>query len=65
MPTVGRGVKEIRVWDDTGTYRVMYTAQLDEAVYVLHAFQKKTQATSKRDLELARKRWAELMKEAR
>jgi phage-related protein len=64
MPTVGRGVKEIRVWDDTGTYRVMYTAQLVEAVYVLHAFQKKTQTTSKRDIDLARRRLAELMQEA-
>ena len=65
MPAVWRGVKEIRLWDDTGTYRVMYTAQLIEAVYVLHAFQKKTQATSKRDIDLARRRWTELMKEAR
>ena len=52
------------MWDDSGTYRVVYTARLSEAVYVLHAFQKKTQATSKRDVELAKQRYTELMKGA-
>lgn len=65
MHTIGRGVQEIRLWDETGTYRVIYTARLVDAIYVLHAFQKKTQTTSKRDLDLARARWAELMKEKR
>lgn len=64
MPGVGRGVQGIRLWDETGTYRVIYTARLADAVYVLHAFQKKTQATAKRDVDVARMRWAELMKEA-
>lgn len=59
MPSIGKGV-EVRVWDDAGTYRVIYTARLADAVYVLHAFQKKTQATSKRDIELARQRFAQL-----
>ncbi|HEX7768501.1 MAG TPA: type II toxin-antitoxin system RelE/ParE family toxin [Dokdonella sp.] len=58
MPTIGKGVEEIRVRDDTGAYRVVYTARLADAVYVLHAFQKKTQATSKRDIELAKQRFA-------
>jgi phage-related protein len=62
MPTVGIGVEELRVWDDSGTYRVIYLARLKDAVYVLHAFQKKTQATSKQDLELARSRFANLMR---
>jgi len=62
MPSIGKGVEELRVWDDSGTYRVVYTARLADAVCVLHAFQKKTQATSKRDTELARKRYAELTK---
>jgi phage-related protein len=60
MPSIGAGVEEIRVWVESGTYRVIYLARRPEAVYVLHAFQKKTQATSKSDLELARKRLAEL-----
>jgi phage-related protein len=58
MPTIGKGVEEIRVRDDTGAYRVIYTARLTDAVYVLHVFQKKTQATSKRDIELAKQRFA-------
>ncbi len=63
MPTIGRGVEEIRVWDDSRTFRVIYTARLKESVAVLHAFQKKTQQTSKQDLELAKRRWAQLIKE--
>ena len=58
MPAIGKGVEEIRVRDDTGAYRVIYTARLADAVYVLHAFQKKTQTTSKRDIELAKQRFA-------
>jgi phage-related protein len=60
MPSIGRGVEEIRVWDDAGTFRVIYTARLADAVYVLHAFQKKTQATSKRDIDTAKARFAQL-----
>lgn len=63
MPTIGGGVEELRIWDDTGTYRVVYTARLADAVYVLHAFQKKTQATSKRDIDLAKARYLELMRD--
>jgi len=65
MPSMGKGVEELRVWDDSGTYRVVYVARWADAVYVLHAFQKKTQATSKRDVELAKKRYAELTKDAK
>lgn len=61
-PSIGKGVEEIRVWDDAGTYRMIYTARMADVVVVLHAFQKKTQATSKRDLEIARERFAQLMK---
>lgn len=62
MPTIGKGVEELRVRDDSGVYRVVYTARLAAAVYVLHAFQKKTQATSKHDIEIANARYSELMK---
>ena len=62
MPMVGKGAEEIRVWDDAGTFRVIYTARLANAVCVLHAFQKKTQATSKRDIEIAKARFILLMK---
>ena len=63
MPTIGKGVEEIRLWDDSGTFRVIYTARLKEMVVVLHVFQKRTQATSRRDMELARHRWAQLKQE--
>lgn len=62
MPSIGKGVEELRIWDDSGTYRVVYLARLSDAVYVLHAFQKKTQATAKRDIELASKRYNELIR---
>ncbi|MFO1220144.1 MAG: type II toxin-antitoxin system RelE/ParE family toxin [Burkholderiaceae bacterium] len=62
MPAVGKGVEELRVWDDSGTYRVIYLARMREAIYVLHAFQKKTRATSKQDVEMAKSRYAELMR---
>ncbi|OYW36207.1 MAG: hypothetical protein B7Z35_13275 [Hydrogenophilales bacterium 12-61-10] len=62
MPSIGKGVEEIRIWNDEGTYRVIYTARMADAVVVLHAFQKKTQTTSKRDLETARERFAQLVK---
>ena len=61
MPTIGKGVEEIRARDDSGIYRVNNTARLADTVYVLHAFQKKTQTTAKRDIALASKRYAELM----
>lgn len=54
---VGAGVKEIRVKDSQGIYRVMYVAKFEEAVYVLHCFQKKTEATSKSDKHIAETRY--------
>jgi phage-related protein len=62
MPEVGNGVEEIRVRDESGIYRVMYTARLADAVYVLHAFQKKTMQTSKQDMDIARQRFKQLMR---
>lgn len=57
MPGVGSGAYEIRVRDVTGAFRVIYVAKFTDAVYVLHAFRKKTQKTAKGDLELAMKRY--------
>jgi phage-related protein len=57
MPDVGRGVYEIRVRDRSGTFRVIYLARLDDAVYVLHAFQKKTSKTSRLAIEVANRRY--------
>jgi phage-related protein len=53
MKSIGAGVREIRIRDHAGAFRLIYVANIGDAIYVLHAFQKKTQATSKRDLDLA------------
>ena len=56
MTAVGSGVREVRIREDSGAFRILYVAQLADAVVVLHAFQKKTQRTEKRDLDLANAR---------
>jgi phage-related protein len=62
MPTVGLGVNEITVRAG-GAFRLLYVARFAEAVYVLHAFQKKTRKTGEADISLARKRFRELIQE--
>jgi phage-related protein len=57
--SVGSGVNEIRI-HVLGEWRIVYVAKLADAVYVLHAFQKKSQKTNKNDIELARKRFKEI-----
>lgn len=57
IPSVGPGAYEIRVRDEAGAFRVIYVAKFEHAVYVLHAFQKKTQKTAKADIELAVRRY--------
>jgi phage-related protein len=61
MPTVGPGVREIRIHVG-GAHRVFYVAARVEAIYVLHAFEKKTQKTAARDLEIGRDRFRALRK---
>lgn len=63
MNAVGQGVKEIRIRDEAGAFRVLYVAKFADAIYVLHCFQKKTGKTSNADVELAAKRYRELLKE--
>ena len=53
MKAIGSGVREIRI-RVLGEWRVLYVAKFADAVYVLHAFQKKTQKTSRKDIEIAR-----------
>jgi len=60
MPTVGPGAAEIRVRDETGAYRVIYVARFADAVYVLHAFQKKSQKTAHADLMVAAQRYRDI-----
>jgi phage-related protein len=63
LATIGKGVREIRIRDASDAFRVIYIAKFANAVYVLHCFQKKTQKTSRRDLNLAKQRYQELVKE--
>ena len=60
MPSIGPGVREIRIWVSDGTYRVIYVVRSRIGVFVLHAFMKKTEQTSKRDIDLARARLKEV-----
>ena len=62
MPSVGAGAYEIRYRDSAnGAFRVLYVAKFEDAIYVLHAFQKKTQKTPKSDIDLAAKRYRNLI----
>ncbi|HKK90291.1 MAG TPA: type II toxin-antitoxin system RelE/ParE family toxin [Desulfobacteraceae bacterium] len=63
MTTIGKGVREIRIRDAAGAFRIIYVAKFADAIYVLHCFQKKTQKTSKADLNKAEKRYRDLTKE--
>jgi phage-related protein len=63
MPTIGKGVQEIRIRCVDGAFRVIYVAKFTDAVYVLHCFQKKMEKTAKTDLDLAAHRYRDLLKE--
>ena len=63
MNTVGAGVKEIRIHEADGAFRVIYVAKFADAIYVLHCFQKRTQKTSPEDVVLASRRYKDLIRE--
>ena len=63
MSDIGSGVREIRLKDSDGIFRVIYVAKFKESVFVLHCCQKKTAKTASKDLSLAKSRYAQLMKE--
>jgi phage-related protein len=62
MPSIGNGVHELRFRDRNGIYRVIYVFLKNEGIYLLHAFMKKTQQTSKQNIDLAKKRLKEIWK---
>jgi len=64
MRSVGTGVVEIRIHEEA-EYRVLYVAKFAEAVYVLHAFSKKTQQTRQADIDAARRNLAEVLRHRR
>jgi phage-related protein len=57
MKTVGSGVREIRIAEPSGSFRVFYVIERGDAVYVLHAFQKKTQKTEKKEIDKGKARY--------
>lgn len=59
---VGAGTREIRVQDRDGIYRVLYVTKFEEAIYVLHCFQKKTNSTAQADKEIAKARYCAISK---
>jgi phage-related protein len=63
MPSIGAGVREIRIREASGAFRVIYVAKFAAAIFVLHCFQKKTQKTSRADVVLATQRLQDLIKE--
>jgi phage-related protein len=63
MSDIGAGVREIRIHDADGAFRVIYVAKFADAVYVLHCFQKKSQRTGKQDIELAKSRYKQLLQD--
>ena len=63
MATIGAGVREIRIRDASGAFRIIYVAKFTDAVDVLHCFQKKTQKTKRLDLDLAKSRTRALIRE--
>ena len=63
MKSIGAGVREIRVREESGAFRVIYYARLSDAVYVLHCFQKKARKTSRPDFKLAQARYRNLMRQ--
>ena len=62
MAAVGAGVREIRIHSE-GEFRVFYVAVFAEGIYVLHAFQKKTQRTRQQDLDVGRARYAAIVRD--
>ena len=61
MPQIGRGVYELRLKDRSGAYRIFYFVKKKEAIYVLHAFQKKARRTPSKNISLAKRRIKRLL----
>lgn len=63
MNSIGLGVREIRIRDTNGAFRVVYVARFADAIYVLHCFQKKSQKTNSKDIAVATRRYKDLIRE--
>jgi phage-related protein len=56
MPSIGSGVHELRLKERSGIYRVVYFIRKQSDIWLIHAFQKKSQQTPKENIELAKQR---------
>ena len=65
MKTIGQGVREIRIRDSQGAFRVIYIARFSDAVHVLHCFEKKSQRTTRQDIALAQDRYRQVLLQER
>ncbi len=63
MPSIGKGIVELRTKTATGAYRVVYIAKFSKGIYILHAFQKKTQKTAPKDIEIIKQYYKALIEE--
>lgn len=63
MTSIGPGVREIRLREESGAFRVIYVAKFANTIFVLHCFQKKSAKTAKTDVDLAARRYRDLLKE--
>jgi len=65
MAAIGQGVREIRIRNKAGAFRVIYVAKFADAIFVLHCFEKKSQRASQLDIDLAARRYKDLVRELR
>ncbi|MGE0008415.1 MAG: type II toxin-antitoxin system RelE/ParE family toxin [Parvibaculaceae bacterium] len=61
MPSIGPGVRELRAQEASGAFRAIYVVKIVGKVHVLHAFRKKTQQTSQKDIDLAKRRFRQVI----
>ena len=61
MPSIGKGVHELRLKDSSGVYRIIYVLVNQNNIWIIHGFKKTTEQTTKQDIELAKKRLKEVL----
>ncbi len=65
MSAIGQGVREIRIRGLDGAFRIIYATKFEDAIFILHCFQKKSQGTAREDIEIATRRYKRLLSETR
>jgi phage-related protein len=65
MESIGKGVWELKASNDRSWYRLVYLTRIGDAFYVLHAFEKSSRKTDRRDIEIARARLKSVLAQLR